>query len=275
LKNYVVLPSAVFGKTLTTQITFADFSQVPGKFCRLKARTTCRLPACKIKKNKKIIYKLKKERKNGLLRSRKFISVIGAIIVGVFAVLEARGVGAYLPIVGSPPLRFQAVITNHFHFNLESFEATEESVETSNTVAQLDAPVTNAANITAVSTPISFSSAKTNQISAATDEENNSEMPVISPNSSSSASDLLTVTPQMITEYLQPAQKATGGAYRKNQSDTSVFVPFEMQFAPPMPGASAKSQAIYNNNAAPSTPTTPAPAAPGESQAIYNNYNTK
>jgi hypothetical protein len=219
---------------------------------------------------------LKKGRKNRLLRPRKFISVIGAIIVGVFAVHEARGVGAYLPIVGSPPLRFQAVITNHFLFNSEFFEAMEKLGETSNTVAQLAAPATNAANIGAVSTPLFVSSAKTNQISAATDEKNDSEMPVISPISSSSASDLLTVTPQMITEYLQPAQKADGWANRRNQSDTSVFVPFEMQFAPPTPSASAKSQAIYNNyNAASPAPTTPAPVAPGESQAIYNNYNTK
>jgi hypothetical protein len=224
---------------------------------------------------------LKKERKNWLLMSYKFVGVIGAIIVGMFAVFGARGVNvlnAYLPIVGPPPMRFQAVITNHFHFNLESFEATEESVETSNTVTQLDASAANATNSPAVSNPIFVSSAKTNQVSAATDEKNNSETPTISPISSSSASDLLTVTPQMITDYLQPAQKGNGWANRRNQSDTSVFVPLEMQFAPPTPNTAVKSEAIYNNyNAVSPAPPTPtlSPAAPGESQAIYNNYNAK
>lgn len=222
---------------------------------------------------------MKKERKNGLLRSRKFIGVIGAIIANIFAIHEARGVNAlnaYLPIVGPPPLRFQAVITNHFVFNLASFEATEDSVEASNTTAQLAAPATNAASIKAVSAPIFVSSAKTNQVSAAPDEKNNSETPVISPISPSSASDLLTATPEMITDYFQPAQKAGGWVNRRNQSDNSVFVPLEMQFTPPMPNASVKSEAIYNNyNAASPAPPPPAPTAPGESQAIYNNYNAK
>jgi len=215
---------------------------------------------------------LKKERKHGLLRSRKFGGMIGAIIASLFAVHEARGVGAYLPIVGPPPLRFQAVITNHFLFNLESFEA----AEISNEVAQITAPAANATNSPAVANPISISSAKTNQVSAATDEKNNLETQAISPISSSSASDLLTVTPQMITDYLQPAQKGNGWANRRNQSDTSVFVPLEMQFAPPTPNTAVKSEAIYNNynTASPAAPTS-APAAPGESQAIYNNYNTK
>ena len=226
-------------------------------------------------KHQKIIYKLKKERKNGLLSSRKFIRVIGAIIAGLFATQEARVVGEYLPIVGPPPLRFQAVITNDFVFNLEPSEAAEEPVETSNTVAQPDAPAVNVTNIIAVSNSISLSSAETNQASVVTDETNNYETPVISPDSSSSASDLLTVSPQMITEYLQPAQKARGWNNRRNQ-DTAVFVPLDMQFAPPTTNAPVQSEAIYNNYnaAAPATPTPP-PAAPGESQATYNNYNTK
>jgi hypothetical protein len=226
-------------------------------------------------KHQKLIYKLKKERKSGLLRPRKFVSVIGIIIAGMFAVHEARGVGEYLPIVGPPPLRFQAVITNHFLFSLESSEATEEPEETSNTVTQLAAPAANVTNIIAVSNSISIAPAETNQTSVVTDETNNPETPVISSDSSPSASDLLTVSPQMITEYLQPAQRSRGWTNRRNQN-TAVFVPLDMQFAPPTTNAPVESEAIYNNYnaAAPATPA-PAPAAPGESQATYNNYNTK
>jgi hypothetical protein len=182
---------------------------------------------------------------SGIFKSRKFIGVIGAIITGFFTVLEANGERAYLPIVGSPPLRFQAITTNHLVFNLESFAQPQKPAETSNAVTQIVAPVANATNLVESSSPASALS-ETNQAAAkpetVADTKNSSVPPFNFASSPSSASDLLTVTPQMITEYLKPAQTETN---RADQPGAVVFVPAEMQFTPPAPNASAESRAIY------------------------------
>ncbi|HEY1719412.1 MAG TPA: hypothetical protein VGH42_14125 [Verrucomicrobiae bacterium] len=182
-------------------------------------------------------------------KSREITGVICAIAAGIFAAHEARGERAYLPSVGSPPLRFQAVATNHLVFNLESFVMAAQSAEASNAVTQVAAPAANFTNIAAISRQIPAALANanlTNQVpvrpETAPGAKNNSEMPVISPNSPSSAGDLLTVTPQMITEYLKPAQNQTD---QENQTNPTVFVPAEMQFAPPAPKVPGESQATY------------------------------
>jgi hypothetical protein len=76
----------------------------------------------------------------------------------------------------------------------------------------------------------------------AADAKNNSVPPYNFTNPSSSASDLLTVTPQMITEYLKPVQTETN---RTDQPGAVIFVPAEMQFMPPTPSAATESHAIY------------------------------
>ena len=176
----------------------------------------------------------------------KISRVICAFASGIFAFHEARGERAYLPSVGSPPLRFQAVITNHLVFNLKSFAKTVKPAEASNAVPQI---VANSTNNVAISRQIPAAvtnDSQTNQVPVKPEtddnEKNNSETPVFSPDASSSASDLLTVTPQMITEYLKPAQTETKQAAPTNPV---VFVPAELQFAPPAPKASGESQATY------------------------------
>jgi hypothetical protein len=182
---------------------------------------------------------------SGIFKSRKFIGVIGAIVAGFFAVREANGERAYLPVVGSPPLRFQAITTNYLVFNLESFTQPPKPAAVSNAVAQIVAPVANATNLIENSSPIPVS-LETNRVAArpetVTDTKNDSVLPFNFANPSSSASDLLTVTPQMITEYLKPAQTETN---RADQPGAVVFVPAELQFTPPTPNASAESRAIY------------------------------
>jgi hypothetical protein len=188
---------------------------------------------------------LKKNGMNGLLKSHGFIGLTGAIAISLFAVPETRGERAYLPAVGSPPLRFQAITTNHFVFNLESFAQPPKPAEISNTMAQAVAPPVNTTNLVENPNSIPVFS-QTNQASVkpetVADTKNNSVPPFNFANSSSSASDLLTVTPQMISEYLKPAQTE---ANRADQPGTVVFVPAEMQFTPPTPNASAESRAIY------------------------------
>jgi len=188
---------------------------------------------------------------NGFLRPRKLDVVILAIAVGISAVHEAGGARAYLPTVGSPPLRFQSESTNHFVLDLKTFMSmlAERQAEASNALAQIAPPAAIATNTPAVvSNPASVASANTNTApvvpQGVTEGKNDSESPVIPPISPSSASDMLTVTPQMITEYLKPAQNQ---ANQKDQKGAEIFVPAGTQFAPPAPKAPGESQATYKS----------------------------
>lgn len=188
---------------------------------------------------------------NGFLRPRKLDVVILAIAVGISAVHDAGGARAYLSAVGSPPLRFQSESTNHLVIDLKTFMTmlAEKQAESSNALVQIAPPVAIAPNTPAmVSNPASISSANTNPApvmpESVTEDKNNSESPVIPPISPSSASDMLTVTPQMITEYLKPAQNQ---ANQKDQKGAEVFVPAGTQFAPPAPKAPGESQATYKS----------------------------
>ncbi len=182
---------------------------------------------------------------NGFFKWRRFVGVTGAVAGGLLAIHPARGARAYLPVVGPPSLRLQVITKNHLVFNLESFREPPKAAET-NTVAHTVAPAAVATNIIAAPNPIPIVAANTNQANqvpakpeTVADAKNNPVPPFNFPNPSAAASDLLTVTPQMITEYLKPAQNAA------DQPGTVVFVPVEMQFTPPTPKTSGESQAIY------------------------------
>ena len=170
--------------------------------------------------------------------------LVGVILVTAAAVYAACGERAYLPSVGVPSLRIQAATTNHLGFDLKSFLMPVKPAVPSNAVAQAAAPAA-ATNIPVVFNPVSASPGNTNQAPfmppAVTDAKNNSEPPDITPISPPSASDLLTVTPQMITEYLKPGQNQT----QTNQTGAVIFVPAQLQFAPPAPNASGESRATY------------------------------
>lgn len=59
------------------------------------------------------------------------------------------------------------------------------------------------------------------------------------------ASDVLSVTPQMINEYFKPNRRDDGsGGPNPFQSGDTIFVPAELGFVPPMP---AQSRAIYTS----------------------------
>ena len=149
---------------------------------------------------------------NGLLKLRRQMVLMVATIAGLLDVHHARCERAYLPSVGSPPLRIQAVTTNRLVFNLENFAQPPKPEEASNAVVQMVVPAANPTNLVENSSLISVSS-ETNQSAVkpetAADAKNNSVPPYNFTNPSSSASDLLTVTPQMITEYLKPVQTET------------------------------------------------------------------
>jgi hypothetical protein len=187
---------------------------------------------------------------NRFLKSRKFAGVIGAIVVGIFIVNPARGERAYLPAVGAPPLRFQAFTTNHLVFDLKSFVATAKPAEILNAAAPVAMPA-NPTNLVAVSNQIPVSAAIINQENPipakpeiVADAKKSFTQRTDSEISSPAASDLLTVTPQMISEYLKPEQNE---ASRVEQPGPIMFVPPEMQFTPPAPKTSGESRAIYKS----------------------------
>jgi hypothetical protein len=201
------------------------------------------LPLCKNETQKFTInFNLNKDCMRWLSKSHKFAGLVFAIAAGVFAVGEARGESAYLPSVGSPPLRFQVFNTNRLFLSLKSFAPAKVS-ELETNLAAAAAIVTNMA-----ATPVSPPNANTNQAPASpptvADGKNNSEIQGVSTNSSSSAGDLLTVTPQMITEYLKPDQKQADPA---DQKGAVHFVPEGMQFAPPPPSSPGESRATYKS----------------------------
>ena len=177
----------------------------------------------------------------------------GAIAAVLFFAHAAQGERAYLPVVGSPPLRFMAINTNDFVFKAKFSDATAKPVNTNSSAA-------NAATLPAVQPTNNVEAAR--QIPAAiaeaqrpsekmqpVEDENKNAAEGYNPDfSSPSASDMLTVTPQMINQYLRPGRYRGGnGTNEFDQPGAVVFVPAQMQFTPPAPKNSAESQAIYRS----------------------------
>jgi hypothetical protein len=187
---------------------------------------------------------------NGRPQFRLLTGVICIIAAAAFFIRPAQAARAYLPTVGSPPLRFQAVTTNYFVFNPKLFQPATNLVATvSNVVNQA-----TATNDVAVAPPPATNETLTasSQPAAPDYNQNYAPGPFRRFNfnfSTASASDLLTVTPQMITPYLKPDANVTNAL---DHPGAVVFVPAEMQFMPP-----------------PTTVTTE--SHPGESRATYRS----
>jgi hypothetical protein len=246
VKKCVALSSAVSGKTLTMGTTFPNFSSSNRQVLPIKRPGGLTVAGLQSQKRQKyaIIYKLNQNSMNGLSKRGKFVGVIGVIVIGgMFAVLEARDERAYLPVVGLPPLRFQAVTTNNAWLAFKLSASVAKTTENSSAKTPAGTTSANITNSVVVFHPASTAPANTNRPSTLpqipANENNNPDAPVFSPNSSSAASDLLTVSPQMITEYLKPVQNQT------NQTGATMFVPAEMQLAPPASKSPGESQATY------------------------------
>jgi hypothetical protein len=171
--------------------------------------------------------------------------------------LWLRSVGAsraYLPTVGAPPLRFQAVTTNYFVFDPKLFLPSTNLLATaSNTVIQAASPTNTVATAMPAAVPEQSVTLTASSRPAEPDySQNYIPNPFRRYNfnfAAASASDMLAVTPQMITPYLQPAPNATNAL---DHPGAVVFVPAEMQFTPPSTTISAENH-------------------PGESRATYSS----
>ncbi len=175
----------------------------------------------------------------GRTQDRLLIGVICIIAAAVLWLRPAQAGRAYLATVGAPPLRFQTVMTNYFVFNPKLFAPTNLVATTSNVVNQADAT-----NEVAIITPQPMASETITAVSQPAAIE--PQFPLRRYNfnfAAASASDLLTVTPQMITPYLRPDVNPTNALDRPG---AIVFVPAQMQFTPP-PSTAGESRTTYSS----------------------------
>lgn len=179
---------------------------------------------------------------------RRLTGLICAGFAGLFLIHEARGGYAYLRVVGPPALRFQAVTTNCYVFDPKAFNFEAKLVATaSNVVDQLTTPATNETTAVEPAMPVPVKNPQPvvittgNPVNPVNDPAGNYNFAF----PASTASDLLTVTPQMIAEYLKP--QAAAGTNQFDRPGTAVFVPVQMPFLPPAAQGTAESRATYQS----------------------------
>jgi len=211
----------------------------------------------------KLIHNLKPNDMTGWHGCRRLMGAICTLIgVGLFAQeVSAKTEHGYLPAVGPAPLRYQMVTTNLYVFDPEFFApkikpAGTNSAGTATLAAEAatnDTPPmpvphpTPPVVLQAVSTPVQ---PVTTAPSAGYDPNN--PLGNFNPNfPSPSASVMLPVSSQMITDYLKPEPN---GKYNGNTSTNSfdqpgatVFVPAQLQFTPPTPSVGGASSATYRS----------------------------
>jgi len=176
---------------------------------------------------------------NNFLKSQSLLSAATFLaVVGMFTAFQARGQYGYLVLVGPPPMRFVAKTTNEFliatRFPLPPPQPEPEPVAISNAVVEIPTPPeTNAdiAKIPAVTDaipPVPLAALPATNQASVISVSSGGNNPA---DTSASAGDLLTTTPQMIMQYLQPDSN-NGSLNQTNHPATTVFVPTWMGFVP-------------------------------------------
>jgi hypothetical protein len=158
----------------------------------------------------------------GLLKIRK-LTVI-AVMLALCAAPQIRGKSAYLKQIGPPPLRFSAAIATSFALPPM---LVERPAPTNSPEIAATAPNPVATN------RVAPSSASIPSTTAATP----APVTLDSPSNSASASEMLVVSPQMLTEFFKPGLEGTDSA-------RTLVLPAPVWFTPPL--ATPSSQAIYN-----------------------------
>jgi hypothetical protein len=193
---------------------------------------------------------------NKTLKSSGWRCTMCAAAAALCVAAPAKSINAYLPIVGVPPLRFWVVTTNEFNYS--RFEAELAKVISKSPLAsQTDTNAmigamagTNDVTLLALSpAPMAqttgnqtFSRLGSQQSGSGMEKESGQRESFAFPGTT--ASDLLTVTPQMIAQYLKPDPNATNSLDRPG---AVVFIPADMPFTPPTPKGTPDSQAKYHS----------------------------
>jgi hypothetical protein len=164
-----------------------------------------------------------------LLKIRK-LAIIFALIA-LSAAQQTRGNSGYLKRSGPEPLRFSLATANIASFVALPASLVEKSAAT-NTIetASIQANTTNTATFTP---PPSSSASSPNTLSVVP----GSFLPNVPP-AVPAASDMLVVSPQMLTEYFKPGPNGTNSA-------TTLILPVAVGFTPP--SAKPYSRATYNS----------------------------
>jgi hypothetical protein len=193
---------------------------------------------------------------NKTLKSIGWRWAMRATALALCLTASAKSINAYLPIVGVPPLRFWVVTTNEFNYS--RFEAELAKVTSkpplasqTDTNAMIGAMAgTNDVTLLAQS-PAPMAQTMGNQAFSRLDSQQSVPEMEKDPGQKESfafpgttASDLLTVTPQMIAQYLKPDPNATNSLDRPG---AVVFIPADMPFTPPIPKGTPESQAKYHS----------------------------
>ena len=165
------------------------------------------------------------------LKYRRFTVV--AVMFLTFAAQENRGFSAYLKQIGPSPLRFSLATAVPLSFTLP--QALVEPKKPTNT--------TEIAVSTAVSAPTNTVSAVPISTPATNSEPTvlSAEMPP-NPAPNPSASEMLVVSPQMLTEFFKPAAEGTNS---QSTVVVPVTTPVPVGFTPPL--VKPPSRATYNN----------------------------
>jgi len=161
------------------------------------------------------------------LKNRK-ITVI-AVLLALSATHESRGISAYLKQIGPAPLRFS--LTTPVPASLALPVSLIEREAPTNSPS-IDSPAETSDNTNAIVAPPEAVSAPPPKpvVMSAESPANDSANPP--------ASDLLPVSPQMLTEYFKPVTEGTNSA-------GEVSVPVPVGFTPPSPQPS--SRATYHS----------------------------
>lgn len=166
----------------------------------------------------------------GPLNNRKLMV---AVLLALCVTQQSRsncGNGAYLKQVGPVPLRFAPPVSGLLSLALPA-------------LLREHAPQTNATEIVvAQPTSVKTNSLATPEIPVAIAPTNSATSVIANPQNSAdptpSASDMLVVSPQMLTEFFKPGSEATN-------SPRAVVVPVPVGFIPP--SAPPSSRATYNS----------------------------
>ena len=164
------------------------------------------------------------------LKYRKF--TVASVMFLSFAAQETRGFSAYLKQTGPSPLRFSLATAMPTSFVLPPalVEPPKPTNSTESAVSPAISAPTNAVPVAPISAPA------TNAQPTVSIAE-----PVAKPTPTPSASEMLPVSPQMLTEYFKPVAESTNGA----STVVVPVTPLPVGFTPPL--VKPASRATYNN----------------------------
>lgn len=164
--------------------------------------------------------------------TRKLAAAWIMLVLATASAMAARG-GAYLPITGPTPLRFEATMPRTFALShSKSAEQVAKADDAKSTIVPADA---------GTNTPPQTSTASTTEPNP-TDPQTISIGESMAPVPTATylpAGEMPLVTPQMLAEYFRPFPGATNGA------GVSVSLPIQVGFTPPMEKPPATSRATY------------------------------